>query len=85
MSPRGDTLQALGKYLVLAETAPEEKTDTGIFIPTSAQRTTYVVATIGDKVRIEVDPGDEVVFDTKKAIKQGDFVFVHEDYVMCKG
>ena len=59
------TLKPLGDRVLVKRAESEQKTQSGIFIPTTAQEKTTrgVVVAIGDDELIKVKPKDQVLFD----------------------
>lgn len=59
------TLKPLGKRVLLKITAAETKTNSGLYIPETAQEKmqTGTVVAIGESEEITVKPGDKVMFD----------------------
>ncbi len=59
------TLKPLGDRVLVKRAESEQKTQSGIFIPTTAQEKTTrgEIVAIGDDEMIKVKPGDKVLFD----------------------
>lgn len=85
-------IRPLGDRVVVQPKASEDKTDSGIYIPDTAQKKPHTGSVIsvgpgrvenGHGVRMSVKTGDRVMYDDVSGAEYGDYLILREDDILA--